>query len=80
VPKNHNVKTYGGEDVKLHTFLTSALLQPLHSQIKVYYTHSVKHNRSSKVAVQGLVFVAHPLYIHTLTKSLGELQEPVWKT
>jgi hypothetical protein len=24
---------------------------------------SFKHNRSSKVAVQGLVFVAHPLYI-----------------
>jgi hypothetical protein len=24
-----------------------------------------KHNRSSKIAVQGLVFVAHPLYIHT---------------
>jgi hypothetical protein len=25
----------------------------------------VKHNRSTKVAVQGLVFVAHPLYIHS---------------
>jgi hypothetical protein len=25
-----------------------------------------KHNRSSKVAVQGLVFVAHSVYIHTV--------------
>jgi hypothetical protein len=24
-----------------------------------------KHNRSLKVAVQGLDFMAHPLYIHT---------------
>jgi hypothetical protein len=24
-----------------------------------------KHNKSSKTAVQGMVFVAHPLYIHT---------------
>jgi hypothetical protein len=24
----------------------------------------LKHNKSSKVAVQGLNFVAHPLYIH----------------
>jgi hypothetical protein len=26
-----------------------------------------KHNRSLKVAVQGLDFMAHPLYIHTLS-------------
>jgi hypothetical protein len=26
-----------------------------------------KHNRSSQIAVQELVFVAHPLYIHTHT-------------
>jgi hypothetical protein len=25
-----------------------------------------KNNRSLKVAVQGLVFMAHPLYIHTI--------------
>jgi hypothetical protein len=24
-----------------------------------------KHNRPSKVVVQGLVFLAHPLYVHT---------------
>jgi hypothetical protein len=31
------------------------------------YTFTHKHNRSSKVAIKGLVFVVHPLYIHTFT-------------
>jgi hypothetical protein len=38
--------------------------------ISIFFTHCVftcflKHNRTLKVAVQGLDFMAHPLYIHT---------------
>jgi hypothetical protein len=32
--------------------------------------HLLKHKRSSKVVVQGLVFVAHPLYIHITSAKL----------
>jgi hypothetical protein len=30
----------------------------------INYTENVKHNRSLKVGVQGLVLMAHPVYIH----------------
>jgi hypothetical protein len=35
------------------------------SQESVKVRHIFKHNRSLKVAVQGLDFMAHSLYIHT---------------
>jgi hypothetical protein len=31
-----------------------------------------EHNRSLKVAVQGLDFMAHPLYIHTWKKTKSD--------
>jgi hypothetical protein len=34
-----------------------------------------KGNRSSKAAVQGLVFMAHPLYIHTYPKEPGVISQ-----
>jgi hypothetical protein len=36
---------------------------PLNSPPTIY--RAIKHNRSLKVALQGLDFMAHPLYIHT---------------
>jgi hypothetical protein len=64
-----------GKDCRFSVFLLylslSLELKYLGSEMRDLYCRQSycqhKHNRSSTVAVQGLVFVAHSLYIHTVS-------------
>jgi hypothetical protein len=74
-PNKYLLKTSYHKNVKnLHYVVINVTSTPQMCTTVTMVLLTAKHNRSLKVTVKGLDFMAHPLYIHYLQRDIKKLQ------